>query len=78
MKRLSAFWTVILSFLLLSLIGLLIAPFVPLVMEKFGAQGGEMVQLASSHVPTMEDVREEEEEQKQVASDILNMTGAPL
>ncbi len=41
----------------------------------FGAQGGEMVQLAAGHVPTMEDVREQQEEAKQVQREIVNMTG---
>ena len=45
------------------------------VREYFGAQGGEMVQLAAGHVPTMEDVREEKEEQRQVMREIVNMTG---
>jgi hypothetical protein len=41
----------------------------------FGAQGGEMVQLASTRVPTMRDVQEEQEEAKQVQKEIVNMTG---
>ena len=45
------------------------------VREKFGAQGGEMVQLAAGHVPTMEDVREAKEEQRQVMRELVNMTG---
>ncbi len=43
--------------------------------EPFGAQGGEMVQLAASRVPTVQDLRDAEEEQKQVRSEIINMTG---
>ena len=43
--------------------------------EAFGAQGGEMVQLAAGHVPTMEDVREDREERRQVLREIANMTG---
>lgn len=43
--------------------------------EPFGAQGGEMVQLAASHVPTMQDLRDAEEEQRQVRKEIIDMTG---
>ena len=43
--------------------------------EAFGAQGGEMVQLAAGHVPTMEDVREDREERRQMMREIANMTG---
>jgi hypothetical protein len=34
-----------------------------------------MVQLAAGHVPTAEDLEEDEEEQKQVYKEIVNMTG---
>lgn len=73
--HMSAFATVILSILLLSfasvIIGLFLFPF----QESFGAQGGEMVQLASSHVPTAEDISEMEEERKQMQKEIISMTG---
>jgi len=48
---------------------------VPAVYERFGAQGGEMVQLAAGHVPTAEDLREQEQEARQVQKEIVNMTG---
>ena len=78
MKKMSPFVVVVLSFILISFAGLVLAPFFPEVMEKFGAQGGEMVQLASSHVPTAEDAKDWEEEQKQIAREVYNMTGSPL
>jgi hypothetical protein len=65
---------VLLSLVLISLAALLVAQFVP-VLEMFGAQGGEMVQLASSHVPTEEDVQELREEARQRRREIVDMTG---
>lgn len=76
MKRFSPFATVIIAFAALTLVGLILAPFAPLIEEAFGAQGGEMVQLASSHVPTAEDARAWKREQRQIQSDLLNMTGS--
>ena len=67
---------VIISLVLLSFAGFLIAPYMKDVIEEyFGAQGGEMVQLAASHVPTDSDLRDMEEEAKQVRREIINMTG---
>jgi hypothetical protein len=65
---------VIVSFLILSFAGYLLSLVVPYE-AFFGAQGGEMVQLAAGHVPTAEDLEDEEEEQKQVYKEIVNMTG---
>ena len=73
--HMSAFATVVLSIVLLTfasvIIGLFLFPF----QESFGAQGGEMVQLAAGHVPTAEDISEMEEERKQVRKEIIDMTG---
>ena len=44
--------------------------------EAFGTSPGTLVQLESSHVPTEEDVREYEEEQRQIQRDLLDMTGS--
>lgn len=74
-KRMSAFFVVVLSLTLISLAGYVLAMFVPPLREMFGEQGGAMVQLATSHVPTMEDVDEMEEEREQVRREIINMTG---
>ena len=74
-KRLSAFVVVVLSLTLISLAGYVLAMFVPPLREMFGEQGGAMVQLATSHVPTMEDVDEMEEEREQVRKEIVDMTG---
>lgn len=75
-KKMSPMVTVFLSLFLLSLVGLFLIPFV-VPMEAFGAQGGEMVQLASSRVQTVGDVRREmEEEQAQMRSDLIDMTGS--
>ena len=74
-KRMSAFIVVVLSFLLISFAGYVLALFVPPLREMFGEQGGAMVQLATSHVPTMEDVDEMEEEREQVRREIVDMTG---
>ena len=72
----SPMMTVIISLVLLSFAGFLIAPYMKDVIEEyFGAQGGEMVQLATSHVPTDSDLRDMEEEAKQVKREIVNMTG---
>ena len=72
----SPMMTVILSFVILSFSGFLVAPYMKLIIEEhFGAQGGEMVQLAASHVPTDSDLRDMEEEAKQVRREIVNMTG---
>jgi len=71
-KKLSPFLTVVIAFLLVSIAGTVIVPFV---MEGFGAQGGEMVQLQTSHVPTMADIDEWKSEQKQIRKEIIDMTG---
>ncbi len=73
-KRLSAFFTVVLSFTLICFTGYLLALFVPPLREMFGTQGGTIIQLESNHVPTMEDVDEMEEERKQMRREIINMT----
>ena len=73
-KKSSAMAIVLLSFLLIAFAGVVIGLVVP-VEAFFGAQGGEMVQLASSHVPTMRDLQEEQEEAKQVQREIVDMTG---
>ena len=72
MKKLSPFATVLFSFVLIAFAGALLAP---LVVEGFGAQGGEMVQLAASHVPTETDLEDWKAEQRQVKKEIINMTG---
>jgi hypothetical protein len=74
-KRMSAFVVVVLSLTLISVAGYVLAMFVPPLLERFGEQGGAMVQLATSHVPTMEDVDEMEEEREQVRKEIVDMTG---
>ena len=75
-KRMGPMATVFLSLFLLSLVGLFLIPFV-VPTEAFGAQGGEMVQLASSRVQTVGDVqREMEEEQEQMRRDLIDMTGS--
>jgi hypothetical protein len=74
-KRMSAFFVVVLSLVLISFAGYLLALFVPPLREMFGEQGGAMVQLATSHVPTMEDVDEMEEEREQMRKEIVDMTG---
>ncbi len=72
--RISPMMVVLVSFLGLSLAGYILSRVVPYE-AFFGAQGGEMVQLAAGHVPTAEDLEEDEEEQKQVYKEIVNMTG---
>lgn len=76
MARLSPFTTVLIAFVLLSFVGLILAPFAPMIEEAFGAQGGEMVQLAASRVPTAEDEDDWRQEQMQVQRDLLDMTGS--
>jgi len=74
--HLTAFATVFLCLFLLSLAGMILVPFIPAVVEElFGAQGGEMVQLQTSHVPTLLDVQEMENERRQVQKEIVDMTG---
>ncbi len=65
---------VLLSLVLIGVAAFLVAQYVPL-MEMFGAQGGEMVQLAAGHVPTEEDAVELQEEAEQRRREIVNMTG---
>ena len=76
MKRLSPFLTVVIAFAVLTLVGLILAPFAPLIEEAFGAQGGEMVQLAASHVPTEEDAEAWKREHRQIQRDLISMTGS--
>jgi hypothetical protein len=75
MKRLSAAMTVLVSLLLLSLASFILATFVPIT-EMFGAQGGEMVQLASSHVPTESDFIEYQAYQKDLKRQLRDLTGS--
>jgi hypothetical protein len=75
-NHMTAMATVFLSLFLLTLAGMILAPFVPMAVEElFGAQGGEMVQLQTSHVPTLLDTQEMEEERRQVKREIVDMTG---
>jgi hypothetical protein len=75
LQKMSAATTVLLSFMLISFVGFILSFIVPFREAFFGAQGGEMVQLAAGHVPTMEDIQEQQEEAKQVQKEIINMTG---
>lgn len=77
MKKMSPFLIVVVSLLLISLAGYVLSWAIP-IESFFGAQGGEMVQLAAGHVPTREDVEEEKEEARQVERDLVEMTGAPF
>jgi hypothetical protein len=44
--------------------------------EPFGSsQGGAQVQLATSHVPTQEDIEQLFKERERVKKEIVNMTG---
>ena len=72
----SAFVVVVLSFVLISFAGYVLAMFVPPLIERYGTQGGMAVQLASTRVPTMEDVNEMEEEHEQMRKEIIDMTGS--
>ena len=75
-SHLTAIATVFLSMFLLTLAGMILVPFAPAVVEElFGAQGGEMVQLQTSHVPTLLDVQEMDQERRQVQKEIVDMTG---
>lgn len=71
----SAIAIVLVSFALLFLAGFVLTLGLGGRYEAFGAQGGEMVQLAAGHVPTMEDVREDRQERQQMMREITNMTG---
>ena len=42
----------------------------------FGTSPGTLVQLSSSHVPTQEDAAEEREARRQIARDLIAMTGS--
>lgn len=75
-SRMSPMSAVLLSFFLIGLVGFVLSFLIPMpIYEMFGAQGGEMVQLAAGHVPTMEDVEEQKEEARQMRKEIVNMTG---
>ncbi len=74
MAKLSPIVTIFVSLFLISFAGMIIAVVVP-VRELFGAQGGEMVQLATSHVPDEADWQEMQEEMRQRKKEIVNMTG---
>ena len=63
------------SLILLWVAGIVLIPYINNTLEKFGAQGGEMVQLQTSHVPTDSDLQEMEEERRQVKKEIIDMTG---
>ena len=44
--------------------------------EAFGYSEGTMVQLSSSHVPTMEDERQLRAMKQQIDHDLIDMTGS--
>jgi len=73
-----AMWTVLVSFVLLSFAGWLVLPYMADIIEEYfvGEQGGAMVQLQTSHVPTASDFTAFEEEQRQVRRDLIDMTGS--
>ena len=73
MKHLSPFWVVMISSMLISVAGCLLAMVVPI--ETFGAQGGGMVQLRTSHVPTEDDIDAWKANALQVKKEIVSMTG---
>lgn len=69
----SPFLTVFVSLLLLTIAGFIISKLIPL--EAFGTQGGALVQLATSHVPTEEDVYQWQQEKKRIRHDLVDLTG---
>ena len=73
-KKSSAFFAVVVSLFLITLVGFVFTLTTPLP-EALGAQGGEMVQLAAGHVPTEEDVEEARLNARQVRKEIIDMTG---
>jgi len=76
MLKMSGMMTVFVCIGLLFLAGWILSFVIEPVREFFGAQGGEMVQLATSHVPTEEDAQMWEEEKKQIKKDLIDMTGS--
>lgn len=74
MKHLTPFWTVMISIMLMTVAANLLLAVID-VEELFGAQGGELVQLRTSHVPTMSDINDLKKQQEQVKKEIINMTG---
>jgi len=46
------------------------------VMEAFGYSEGTMVQLATSHVPTVEDEEQLRAMKRQIDHDLIDMTGS--
>ena len=46
------------------------------VMEAFGYSEGTMVQLSSSHVPTMMDAADLIAQKRQIQHDLIDMTGS--
>lgn len=73
MKKLSPALTVLTSLVLLTIVGMLLESILPV--EMFGSQGGAMVQLATSHVPTEEDVALLRDYPNRVKKDLIDMTG---
>jgi hypothetical protein len=74
MNKLTPFWTVMISIMLLSVVINLIMLVIP-IEEMFGTQGGTNVQLQTSHVPTLGDLDDLKKEQLQIKKDIIEMTG---
>ena len=51
---------------------------VTFLLESFGSTSpGTLVQLASSHVATAEDLEEWREEQRQIKRELIELTGSP-
>ena len=46
------------------------------VVEAFGFSDGTLIQLSTSHVPTMEDVEQLRQQKRQIDSDLIDMTGS--
>jgi hypothetical protein len=75
-KTNTAMWTVLVAYVLIAFAGWIILPYTSILIEEqfFGAQGGEMVQMQSSHVSTDSDLDEMLEEENQVKKEIIDMT----
>jgi hypothetical protein len=67
--KLRTYYGILLLFLLILLTGIL-------AQREHFTSPGTMVQLATSHVPTQEDIPELEEYNRQVRRDLIDMTGS--
>jgi hypothetical protein len=70
-------YTYVIPILFVVVLGLYLCLVYAKSVEPFGFSNGTLIQLATSHVPTVEDEELTELYRQQVRRDLIDMTGSP-